>query len=676
MDPATDRFIELATQPLAGNAELHLAAAGELRRQLAENTAPPEAIAQAADSLARADRHPRRHWWRMALFLTTLLVSLPVLVHTHLQLRKLAGVRNFISPGSSSPSILDQTKALTPQQKLILHGDTNAKDEPDRWKALWKSDPENPAYLLEYATAHHREHKSLSPEILAAAARLDPENAWYPVIQAAGMAKRAVNKRTPNYYERKRGEKPTYTVTDEEAFAKSLELLHQATTKPRLSSAQTELLKERIKLLPPRKDFASQMPRLVYLSALNYGTLDLRYLADAFSIQAGRFAEANDKAGFQQLVDDWKWLASSTAKDGGLLIDVLVAKAVFTIPLGPFQEAAQSLGLEEEAGKFGALKLHEDTRRERHREQRNDSEQTFLIETKSSVMAGLTLPSISHQLNSPPPITDSDLRPSRYADHALFGRLHALASWLVFGIFAGITGGIGLSRCGAVNRSLSARLQPLFRRGDWAWVIVGGIIAPLLWGAIIYYATPLSAREWGMKISGFLLPGLQLTAITILMLVASTVIASRRLQKCAGFLWQKPRFPMLGNAAVIVTALAIPMIGTLMWLRGGLGFLLFKIGAVLSIGALLWLLVGITCQLLDKPKPASLRRATLGRILMPVWISGMVLMIATAPLHFAEERYWIQQDRLLEITPDAPASSRYEWDVTQQLRKELLEMMR
>ena len=136
-----------------------------------------------------------------------------------------------------------------------------------------------------------------------------------------------------------------------------------------------------------------------------------------------------------------------------------------------------------------------------------------------------------------------------------------------------------------------------------------------------------------------------------------------------------PRFQKLGNIALIAAALAIPLAGTWMLLRGELGHILFRICATLSISALLWLFAGLTSQLLNKPKSSSLRRATLTRILMPVWISGMLIFAALGPVHYAAERHWIQQDRLLEITPDAPASSRYEWDVTQQLRKELLEMM-
>jgi hypothetical protein len=53
----------------------------------------------------------------------------------------------------------------------------------------------------------------------------------------------------------------------------------------------------------------------------------------------------------------------------------------------------------------------------------------------------------------------------------------------------------------------------------------------------------------------------------------------------------------------------------------------------------------------------------------------MLLFALAVPLLYTEERHWIQQDRLLEISADAPAFSRYEYAVTQVLRAELLEMI-
>jgi hypothetical protein len=50
----------------------------------------------------------------------------------------------------------------------------------------------------------------------------------------------------------------------------------------------------------------------------------------------------------------------------------------------------------------------------------------------------------------------------------------------------------------------------------------------------------------------------------------------------------------------------------------------------------------------------------------------LALLVA---FHYAEERYWIQRDRLGEITAAAPAMSRYEYEVTQILHREVLELL-
>lgn len=674
MNPATDRFIELAIRPLAPNAELQSAAKTDLQMRLADHHASSHSITEAADLLEEADRHPRRRYWRPALYVATLLVSLPMLVLPLLQLRRFAGVNSLITPGAKVPALgIDLTAHLTPEEKLLLRGDFNAVSESDRWKPLWDSDRENPAYLLEYATAYHRQHNSLTPEILAAAARIDPDNAWYSVIQAAEKAKIAVKKESPGYYARQRGEKPTLTVTNAEEFAKALDLLHQASGKPRLSAGSPELMKQRIGLLPERRDFASKLPSMGYLAAQNYGTLDFRHLADAISIRAGQCAEQKDAAAFRQLVNDWRWLASTTAKDGTLLVDVLIARALFIAPLTYLRDAAQALGLEEDARRFDALHLREEARRARVKQESRGSEESHLIESKGSMMAHLTMPMVSRQVASPPPITDSDLRPGRYADHALIGRIHALASWLLLG-FASLAA-LGRSRRGEITRHLSKRFQDLLQTTDWGWIFIGGIIAPLLWGFVITRLSPLSAREWSVNSSGFLLPGTQLGSITILVLTASSVMVSRQLQQRAGFLVPRPRAPWLGWLAIACAALAIPLVGTLMLLPGGFGHLIFQVGCTLTGLALLWLAWGVCHYAIGRPVEGALRRATQARLVIPAWIFGMLMFSLLGLGHYAEEGYWIQQDRLLESTAELPAPTRYEWEVTQVLRKELLGMM-
>lgn len=646
----------------------------DLQRLAEAHSASPEALAEAENSLARADQHPRRNYWRIALYLTTLLVSLPVLVHSVGQVGQFAGTNHF-TPTDARRELpfIHPTAHFTAAQKLLLFGDEQATNDAERWKALWQSDPENPSYFMEYAAAYFRVRQTLSPEILETAARIDPDNAWYSAIVASAMAKKAVKKQSPGYEARKRGEKTTYTVIDEKQFVSALGLFHEVARKPRLSPNQLELQKQRIALLPERTDFVSQFPRQVFAASQNCPLIDLRSLVDAISVQAGRYAERKDVAGFQHLVADWRWLVRATAKDGVSLLDVMVAKAFFTMPLSAFSEAAKSLGLEEDGEKFARLHQQNEERREGVRRDPQRRAVTHLVEQKASIMTGLTLTMATNQVDFPPPITEADLLPGRLADHAVFGRAHALASWAILGICAGLAALSCLRGDQAVIR-LSKRLQGLFGWSDWLWIGVGGIVIPLLWFLAISRFTPLSAREWGMKPSGFLLPALQLGSLTVLMLVSSAVIASGRLAKRAGFLGLNPRLPWLGWVAVISAALAIPVVGA-MTVFPNLGYPLFFIGCGLSGVALLWLVWGFFCHALGKPPTQSLRRATLARMMVPAWVFGMLVFALLVPFHYAEERHSIQQDRVLEITAESPAMTRYERDLTAVLRKELMEKL-
>ena len=639
-------------------------------RQLAEaHSVSPEAFAEAESALAIDDQHPRRCYWRIALYLTTLLVSLPVLVHSVAQVGKFAGTNHFIpTDARRALPFMNPTAHFTAEQKLLLFGDEAVTNDAERWKALWQSAPENPSYFMEYAAAYFRVHQTLSPEILDTAARIDPDNAWYSAIMASAMAKKAVKKNTPGYDARKRGEKTTYTVTDEKQFASALELFQQAAHKPRLSPNQLELQKQRIALLPERTDFVSQFPRQVFAASQNCPLIDLRSLVDAISVQAGRHAERKDVAGFQQLVTNWRWLVRATAQDGVSLIDLMVARAFFTMPLSAFSEAAKSLGLEEDGEKFARLHQQNEERRKF-----GGLEDTALLETKSSAMTSLTLAAGRRQVESPPLITEADLRPGRYADDALASRAHALASWAVLGICAGLAAFSGL-RGDKSTVQLSKRLQDLFRWNDWLWILGGGILIPLLWYFAVTRLTPFSAREWSMRITGFFLPTAQLVSLTVLMLVASATIASGRLAKRAGFLGLKPRRTWLGWVAVLSAALAIPLAGMIMEIRP-LGRTLFLASCALCCVALLWLVWGFFCHAFGKPPGGALRRATLARMMVPAWVFGMLVFALLTIVHYAEERHWIQQDRLLEITAESPSMTRYERDLTAVLRKEMMDKL-
>jgi hypothetical protein len=671
MNPDAERLIDLATHALTDKPETRLAAAGELRQHIeAHPDIPPALLAQAAASFTRADAHPRRGRWRVVLYLTTLLVSLPALVHSAWQCAWFAAVQRVTAPlAASNPRLPDILRGLKPQEKLLLLGDLTATRDTERWKALWDSAPDNPAYLSEYAVAYFSEHKELSPEILAAAARLDPDNGWLPALAAAGTAEGAVSRGPLTTKEKTEGKTPVWKISDEKRLRETLARIHQVAAKPRFTTYQTELFQQRIPLLPERTDFVNQMLAMTYVAT--HGTaivVHLQKLSNALAAGAQQCAARQDIAGFKQITDDWMRLVQTTARGGETMVELLVARAFFTNPLANFRDAAQALGLEEETRRFADLHQGAQAEKEARKQRGRTSPVADLVTSHGTVFACLVLPMIVSQVANPPAITGNDLRPGRYAEHALFERAGSLLAWAALGLCAGFA---ALSRyhSNPPARGLAARMLDLLRASDWAWILLGGVMLPVLWYLAITRLTPLSAREWSLHSTAFIQASCQFGALAALMAILPVIIAARCLAKRGAPLGLSTRRPWLAWLAAGATALAIPIFGLIP--LGPQELLLDFASVLLGIG-LLWLLVGFGRNVFGRSVHAP-RRATLARMVLPAWIFGMLIFALAIPLFYAEERHWIQQDRLLEISAAAPALSRYQYALTQVLRAELLD---
>jgi hypothetical protein len=673
MHPDSERLIELATQSLANHPAARLVAEEDLRRHIETRTDIPAAhIADAVGALARADAHPRRSHWRVILYLTTLLVSLPVLGHTAWQLNRFAGVRRLFwsdaEPAAKSPDI---PAGLKPQEKLLLLGDAGAASEAARWKPLWDSDPDNPAYLSEYAAAYYRDHNQLSPEILAAAALIDPDNGWLPALAAAGSMEAAVSPLPYSSKERKAGKIQIWKIKDENRLREALAQIHLAAGKPKFTTYQAALYKQRISLLPRRTDFLSQLEPIVYMRSNSYAIIALLRIRHVLSADAQQCAARQDADGFRQITDDWMKLVQATTHGGESLLDVLVARALYTDSylLTNFRVAAQTLGLVEEVNRFVQLEERAKAYWEARKQSERTSPMNDLASRRGSYFAGMNVPICSRHVANPPVITEADLRPGRYADHALFERAGSLIAWAILGICAGGAAHVRLRHKPPVC-SMSVRMLDLLRPADWAWLLSGGVLMPLLWYFVITRLTPLGAREWSLKSTDCLQAFGQFGSFVALMVVFPVVMSIRMLGKRGAVLGLAARRPWPGGLAVAAAALGIPAFGAVMWQTND-RLLLYAF--LLPALAVLWLLVGF-CRNIFCRRVHALRRATLVRMVIPAWILGMLGFALAVPLHYAGERCWIQQDHLLEISAEAPSLTRYEYDVTQILRAELLEL--
>jgi hypothetical protein len=667
-DPA-ERFLAAAVAPLGENAELQAMARRELEECLVDGDAG--ALAEAADALERAK--PRRGW-KIALYAVTAAVSIVSLGLLGRMMHSIQGFRMMLDP-LSVMGISDDRKTrthlekhLNAEQRLLLFGDTSKPYPAERFKALWDSDPGNQAYFADYSLHYIQSHRKLPPDFLETAAKLDPDNAWFTVVAAGVTAKRAVERERLTKAQVKQGILPGYKILDQARLDEAIRLLELASSQQRFESYQTELMSRRIALLPARTDFASQLPGRIYLSGLPSSSFHLSEAMKSADAAAWQAADRGDAGRFGEIAGWWELNLQHWAKAPSPdIIHELVLEASLNL-------AADRLGkttlpdLKEVNERWKPVSDRILTDKEES--DRRDWDATPQL--RGSMIAGLSLPLMTMQLKSPISITDADLKPGRMVDHEMFARLSAAVVWLLLWVTS-VEAMVYRQRASVLVRRLSGRLENLLKPADWTWILGAGVVLPFVFHLLIYRLTPLGARDWSIAASGFLVPSGQVAAMGILMIVLPVLIARWRLGKRGTMLgWKKGR-PWMGWTAVACGAISLPLFGLSLANGKGSETVMMIAAGLLGILVLTWLVLGL--RAVFSKRPSLLRRVTLSRVLVPAYALGMLLMATSMPLYHAAEKRWLAQDRLMEITPEAPALSRYEWEVAQAMRAELLEVL-
>ncbi|MCW1884633.1 hypothetical protein OKA04_07805 [Luteolibacter flavescens] len=677
-DPA-QRFIAAATSPLGDNAEHEIIARNELQELIGRNAGTKEAaLDEAAARMEKAGKPKRWSAWRIALYSATAVISVLAFNFAGRAYDSIQQVSDYFGgPLSSASGPSGGTnweerllRDLTPEQRLLLMGDTSRPRKSERIKALWNSDPFNPAYYAEYTILFQSDHKKLPPDFLETARKLDPDNAWFILMEAAQQAKESVRMNPRTAKEKKDDIPPTYTVLDEAKLDEVIALIKEAGTKPRFDSYQASLLRQRIPLLPKRTDFVSQTLPLAYLAGLETDTLRLRSLADAVNAQCAIWATAGDAESFRELAAKWESCLSAWSQtDGAFIIDPLILKAIIGSTARGLEDCAKRLDMNAEAERWGAVTKWMKDEKDRRDSVEIDSE----IRRRGGIFAGLTIPAANKHTARAPVITDEDLKPAREAEHEFLSRVFTPAPWSIIGLMA-FAAAVYRLRGSAMVRAMALSLGRLPGPRDWAWIIGGGVILPFFYYQFIYRLSPWGGRDWSIMASDFIVPSGQFAAAGWLMIMMPVIIARWRVGKRAEMLGFRTRPRWIECIGVILGALSIPVFGVAF--QGGAEEKTIMIAAGVMLGTLLlaWVIAG--ARALFGKQQHSLRRIIMTRMLVPAYMSGMLLLAVATWFYHAAERRWTQQDRLMDISAEAPSISGYEYEVAKAMREELQELLK
>ena len=460
-DPAAaERFIEAAVRPLADNAELQMMAAQELRAAIEgrPEAATGDSFEQAAENLQKA---PKKEQWKVILYfvaaLAAILVAIPM-ARDYLQLR--------LALREGVPGLFSQ---LTPSERLLLFGDPSQPRRSEKLKRLWESDRGDPAFFAIYARACAAE-RILPTDLLQAADRVDPQNAWFRSLAAGVKSYKSVEATKVSYRARKLNPNtPRFRVLNSAAYAEALQLFAEAARLPKADSYKKELLLRRLEILPPGDDVLGRNLTTAYLqSAEPFVIWTGRDLSPVISARAEELAAAGDRDGFIELAGAWEIFARRWMQDDGL-----VASPLNSAP--HLARAARILGLESHTARYSRLESALE-KRWIHQEQR-----TFQLKEqwKDLDWIGGGILTAAKKVEHPPLVEPSDLKPHTMAIHEMLRRV-ASAAAAVVALVALLLAASGRFMRGRQVQSLSAALLGVLRPSDYRWIMLGGVVAPFL----------------------------------------------------------------------------------------------------------------------------------------------------------------------------------------------------
>jgi hypothetical protein len=673
---ASEQFLDRLTKPFQANHELTAHARREIESRLKEDADP--LLEDASQRLEAIDHRNWKPAWTGWLIWVVVLAVLGELVFSALELTRIrhSGFDLLILGGSSWPernpvSYWKETSAhLSLNDQLLLHGDLSKASDLDRIKALRDSDPSNPAYFADYSIAYAASRNSLPPDFLEIATKLDPDNGWFPAFAAGIIAKNSVKKGAQTKLEKDQRQPPHWDLIDQSSMEQALALIYQAASLPRFYSYQPTLRSRRLALLPANKDVFSTMMNVSYTAGIP-SSLGFLAVGDVVAAKAAQLEEQKKPEDLRKLLNAWHLLVQGQIRlSEGWLVEPLVVRAALFQANSNLLQASRNLGLAEETRQLEEVESRIKSE-VANRKARSSGEASQLLNQQGGPLEAFVLPGLSVQTRAPFSIDPSDLAPSRRAIHAVIGQnMTVIVGALLIVVIVALAA--FRFRHGRLCRELSSRLPFLMSPADWVAITVSGILVPTVYFLIVRYLTPLGGLGWNPGITHGDLAAAQFVLLFLLFVSTSLLMARHRLAKRLGFLASPPLGQRVGLILTLIGYMMLPLLGLAR--DGSLEKPVQFVGGGVMGMILLWL-IGLALRSLSGNTDLALVRQALARVMIPVLVCALILVSATLPAQRAEERYWSQKNTLYRMDPSHASMSRYEWEVTEQMKAELLEMM-
>ena len=560
---------------------------------------------------------------------------------------------------------------LTPDQRLILKGDTTRKSDVEREKAIWEKWPTNIVYLHNYVTRiagsseyrreaethwrddYAREITKLQP--------LDPDNARWDYLLADNLLAQSI--------------KDQYSVTnadgsvtngwamqvlDRTKLDQAMAHFKTGLGKPMFRRYTREMQVERLAIMGEPTTFLKQIAEIGMAAGMMLPDVSsLRHLSRVSMAYVNLLTKEGRTKEAGEFLMAYRRYVPQINDDTFTLIDALVAGAVAGINADKMPAAFSKLGDDATAKQVRieteALVQPINDFRKRQKEFRDHSVWWEDISRHSGMLAELMVPS----LGECPSV--ADLTPSRLAEYAVIER----------GTLGAISGCMEVMLMVCVVLALYYRLmskatpRPILllpSATEWGRLLLWGLLIPVLCYYGVTRWAPWCNRSLSPSIEYPQLISQSLALLLVIVAVIFTIVIGRVRRGCSELMLPvAPVVPLPWRAWGCVLV-GVPMV--LGILPEGMltledipghhwsAYLPPVMGGALILSGLAYLIHGIIWRQWFR-KDYAAYYGSLMRALIPVMALTVIVLNSVAyPYLRWEERHWITSDTLVRIDPN------------------------
>jgi hypothetical protein len=686
----TDEFLNAATAGLKKDRELQLDVRAELRSHLdahqqeaeaaglTTDAATDEAIramggaAELAEDLERANRH-RMHWRaliRMAAQWLLAPVAIVVAVLTT-DWGAFTILRAFqLTP--VGPTDNWTPRGLTPDQKLILHGDLTKPTTLERQKAIWDKWPDNKVYLHNYFTylvsdcrnwsgPMTSKHYAMLTAEIAKLRPKDPENARFDYILAGTLLDQAVEEK-PRKAKKSDGKAKTeydFIVKDRAKLDAAMAYYKAGLAKPEFHRYTREITSERLTLMGRPTSIQQEIAEIGVAAATLLPDLSyLRKLIKTSVFYGELLAKEGRRTEADVFLNSYRRFIPQINSDAFTLIDVLGTGAFASYAHKRIPAIYEKLGDTNVAKQAETELAALDAPVTRWKEKKKAFDNTPAGQTleqdlkqRASILGALLIPALGER-----PTTE-ELAPCRQVEYVMFEN-NALGTLLA--VLFLVMAGCGLAaiyyRWWRGGRNDTLLLLPAV--GEVVRLLTLGVLLPLLGYYVITRWLPWQQREVNIA---YVAPLFFAQLLTLAFVIVGTTLslAERAVQRrCRELLLPVP--PPSHRAWKIVIGCFFGLLALLCFLPESLlglrdnppSVLCLPVAVLALLVVIVWFVYG-TLRNKRYGKSCAAYYGSVARTMIPVFALALILVnLCSQPYLRWSERRWLAADTITRPDPN------------------------